>query len=108
MTATLPFTDAAVLPISALLGVVAAAEPYTVRGTPVYRLDVPNVALGINVTVLLWPSLARVDVRIGDCRIVYRGVAMVELLPGVEVIFRRASGEGYLFVSVGGRASVVT
>ena len=56
---------------------------------------------------MLWPALARVDVRIGDCSIVYKGVATVELLPGVEVIFRRNAGDGYLFVSAGGRASVV-
>lgn len=107
MTATLPFTDAAVPPISVLLGVPAAVEPYYAHGGPVYRLEVPNAALGIKVTVLLWPSLGRVDVRIGDCSIVYKGVVSVELLPGVEVIFRGTTGWGYLFVSVGGRASVV-
>ena len=107
MTATLPFTEAVVPAIAALLGVAAQVEPYAVRGAPVYRLDVLNASLDITVSVLLWPSLGRVDVRIGDCSMVYKGVATVELLPDVEVIFRRASGEGYLFVSVGGRASLV-
>jgi hypothetical protein len=108
MAATLPFTEAAVSQIAALLGVAATVEPYAVRGAPVYRLELPNAVLGIAVTVLLWPSLGRVDVRIGDCSIVYKHVATVELLAGVEVIFRRASGDGYLFVSAGGRASIVT
>jgi hypothetical protein len=107
MSVTLPFTEAAVLEIAALLGVAATVEPYAVRGAAVYRLAVPNPALALPVIVLLWPSLARVDVRIGDCSVVYRGVTTAELLPGVEVIFRRASVEGYLFVGVGGRASVV-
>ena len=107
MTATLPFTEDGVPQIAALLGVPAVAEPYTVRGAPVFRLDVPNRVLGVTVSVLLWPALARVDVRIGDCSLVYKGVASVELLPGVEVIFRRAAGDGYLFISVGGRASLV-
>lgn len=93
--------------IAALLGVAVAPEPYTVRGAPVFRLAVANAALGCTVTLLLWPSLARVDVRLGDCSIVYRGVTEVELLPTVEVIFRRAGHDGYLFVGVGGRASVV-
>ena len=107
MTATLPFTEAAVPAIAALLGVAAQVEPYAVRRAPVYRLDVENASLGTAVGVLLWPSLGRVDVRIGDCSMVYRGVATVELVPDVEAIFRRPSGEGYLFVSVGGRASLV-
>ena len=108
MTATLPFDAAAVPRIAALLGVPARPEPYTVRGAPVFRLDVPNATLGRDVTVLLWPALARVDVRIGDCSIVYKGAATVELLPGIEVIFRRAGEGGYLFVSTSGRASIVT
>ncbi|MGH2587794.1 MAG: hypothetical protein ACRDJE_22970 [Dehalococcoidia bacterium] len=107
MSVTLPFTEESVPAIAALLDVPARREPYAVRGAAVYRLDVPNVSLGMAVTVLLWPSIRRVDVRIGDCSIVYRAVATVELLPGVEVIFRRAEGEGYLFVSIGGRVSVV-
>ena|SRR3712207_347957 len=107
MTASVSFTEAAVPEIAALLGVAARVEPYAVGGAAVYRLELPNAALGIAVSVLLWPSLARVDVRIGDCSMVYRGVMTVELLPNVEVIFRRASGEGYLFVSVGGRTSLV-
>jgi len=107
MSVTLPFTEAAVPQIAALLGVPATVEPYAVRGAPVYRLAVPNPTLRLAVALLLWPSLARVDARIGDCSVVYRAVATVELLSGVEVIFRRAAGEGYLFVSVGGRASVV-
>lgn len=104
---TLPFAAASVPAIAALLGVVARPEPYQTGGGAVYRLLLANAVLGREVVLVLWPSLARVDVRIGDCSIVYRGVATVELLPGVEVIFRRAQENGYCFVSVGGRASVV-
>jgi hypothetical protein len=107
MTVTLPFTEAAVGEVAALLGVPARPEPYAVRGAAVYRLEVPNASLGVVVTLLLWPSLGRVDVRIGDCSMVYKGVATVELITGVEAIFRRGDGDGYLFVSVGGRASIV-
>jgi len=107
MTVTLAFTDAVVDAVAVLLGVAATAEPYRVHDTSVYRLNVPNASLRTDIVVLLWPSLGRVDVRIGDCSIVYRGVTSVELLPDVEVIFRRQGAAGYLFVSVGGRASVV-
>jgi hypothetical protein len=107
MSVTLPFTEAAVGEIAALLGVPACVEPYRVRDAAVYRMTLPNPSLGIEVAVILWPSLGRVDVRLGDCSMVYKGVTEVELIPGVEVIFRRFSDAGYLFVSVGGRASLV-
>ena len=107
MSVTLPFRDAAVAEIAALLGVTARVEPYRVRDAAVYRLMVPNASLGVEVAVILWPSIGRVDVRLGDCSMVYKGVTEVELIPGVEVIFRRSREEGYLFVSTGGRASLV-
>lgn len=104
---TLPYTADAITQIGALLGGEPTREPYTVRGAAVYRLDVFNPVLSTHISLILWPSLARVDVHLGDCSIVYRDVATVELLHGVEVIFRRAAAPGYLFVSIGGRASVV-
>jgi hypothetical protein len=107
MTVTLPFTEAAVPEIAALLGVAAVVEPYAVRGGAVYRLEVRNAILDTDIALLLWPSIGRADVRIGDCSMVYKGVTAVELVPDVEVIFRRGTTGGYLFVSVGGRASVV-
>lgn len=108
MTVTLLFTERAVPEIAALLGVTAQIEPYAVGGAAVFRLTVPNASLGMAVAVILWPSIGRVDVRIGDCSMVYKGVTAVELVPEVEVIFRRGDGGGYLFVSAGGRASLVT
>jgi hypothetical protein len=108
MSVTLPFTEAAVAEISTLLDVAVVVEPYRVRDIAVYRLALLNASLGVEVAVILWPSIGRVDVRLGDCSMVYKGVTDVELIPGVEVIFRRRGDEGYLFVSVGGRASLVT
>ncbi|MGE0539371.1 MAG: hypothetical protein AB7R89_04260 [Dehalococcoidia bacterium] len=107
MTVTLPFDEAAIAEIAALLGVAACVEPYRVRDAAVYRLVLPNASLGIEVGVIVWPSLSRVDVHLGDCSMVYKGVTEVELIPGVEVIFRRTGAAGYLFVSVGGRVSLV-
>jgi hypothetical protein len=107
MSATLLFTEDAVVEIAALLGVPACVEPYRARDAAVYRIVLPNPSLGVEVVVILWPSLGRVDVRLGDCSMVYKGVTEVELIPGVEVIFRRPGDEGYLFISVGGRASLV-
>jgi hypothetical protein len=107
MSVTLPFTEAAVSEIAALLGVAACVEPYRVRDAAVHRMALPNLSLGLEITVILWPSISRVDVRLGNCSMVYKGVTDLELIPGVEVIFRRRGEDGYLFVSVDGRASLV-
>ena len=73
------------------------------HGAPVYRLAVHNPVLGAAVTLILWPSLARVDVRVGDSALVMKGVEDVLLYPGVEVMFRRRAPPASLFVGVGGR-----
>ena len=95
--------DQAVEAVAALLGTVARVEPYAVRGVPVYRLAVRNAVLNAEVTLILWPSLARVDVRVGDSALVMKGVDEVLLYPGVEVMFRRREPAAALFLSVGGR-----
>ena len=89
--------------IAALLGTAATVEPYAVRGGPVYRLSLRNVVLDTEVTLILWPSLARVDVRVADSALVMKGVDEVLLYPGVEVMFRRREPAASLFVSVRGR-----
>src|SRR5579885_2265666 len=50
---------AAVERVAHLLGTPARLEPYTVRSAPVFRLSVRNHALGAEVALILWPSLAR-------------------------------------------------
>lgn len=86
-----------------LLGVTPAVEPYAVRGAAVYRLTLWNKALSTELTIIIWPSLARVDVRIGDSAVVLKGIDEVVYYPGVEVMFRRSAPPASLFVSVGGR-----
>ncbi|MER3420598.1 MAG: hypothetical protein C4290_08795 [Chloroflexota bacterium] len=94
---------AAVERVAHLLGVPARLEPYTVRGAPVFRLGVRNPTLGTEVALILWPSLARVEVRLADSIIVLKDVDEVLLYPGVEVMFRRREPPAMLFVSVHGR-----
>ena len=97
------FDDEAVPAIAALLGVPSGVEPYSVRGAAVYRLVVSNPVLRTDLAIILWPSLARVDVRVGDSALVLKGVDEVLLYPGVEVMFRRRQPPASLFIGVGGR-----
>jgi len=93
--------------IAGLLRCEAVAMPYRAGGAPVFALRVDSQALGVPVTLLLWTGLGRADVRMGDCSMVLKQIAQVELYPGVEVLFRRLEPPGYLFLSVAGRASMV-
>ena len=93
--------------IAALLHCAVREAPYRAGGAPVFELSVVSRTLGVPVALLLWTGLARADVRIGDSSMVFKQIAQIELYPGVEVLFRRFTPPGYLFLSVDGRASMV-
>ncbi len=81
-------------------------EPYTADGSEVFRLTLGGAADGV--TMVLWPSLSRVDVTsVGNHGWVMKNVGRVDVIPGVEVVFKPAEGTGYLFVSVNGWVNMV-
>ncbi len=81
-------------------------QPPTEQG-PVFQMTLPSQELGQPLLILLWPSLSRVDVRLGDSTWTLRDVSDVELYPGVEVLFRRHDPPAFLFISVKGRVALV-
>ena len=114
------FDETTVEAIAGLLGVEARKAPFEVpklppgvegqppmEKAPVYQMTVPSAELGQPLLVTLWPSLARVDVRLGKSYWALREITAVELYPGVEVLFRREDPPGMLFVSVNGRVALV-
>jgi len=114
------FDASTVEAIAALLGVDARKAPFEVpklpsgaegqpatQKAPVYQMTVPSAELGQPLLLTLWPSLSRVDVRLGKSYWALRGITSVELYPGVEVLFRRDDPPGMLFVSVKGRVALV-
>lgn len=102
-----PFDAGCLEEIASELRVPLCEEPYQVRGAKVYRLQVRSAELGIEVKIVLWPSLARVDVYAGSVSIVFKDVSDVEILPGIEVLFHRAGG-GHLFVTAAGGVATVS
>ncbi len=92
--------------IGVLFGAEPSIEPYSPDGTPVFRLCPAGAADGI--TMLLWPSLRRVDVTsTGSHAWVLKNIGDVEIIPGVEVVFHPAEARGFLFVSVNGWINMV-
>lgn len=77
------------------------------EGAPVYELHLHSREHDSEVLVLLWPSLERVDVRLGMSTWTLKSIDEVELYPGVEVLFRRQEPPAILFVSTEGRIALV-
>ena len=94
--------------IAALLGATLGEAPFRHAGAPVPRLTLMSVALGVPLRLDLWRRLARVDVALGDCYFVFAGIDEVLLLPGVEVLFRRAAPRAFLFVTPAGAVALKT
>jgi hypothetical protein len=101
----LPFDQRAIGEIAALLGATPSLAPFQLPGGEVHQLTVQRDEAPPSVLLTLWPTIRRVDAISQSATVVYTNVAGVELVEGVEVLFRRATGE-YLIVTVGGKVIV--
>lgn len=98
--------DDAIDAISQLFASGATVEPYSPDGTLVYKIEPGGAADGLK--LILWPSLHRVDVSsAGSHSWVLKNVGVVEIIPGVEVVFHPSEGRGFLFVAVNGWVNMV-
>ena len=101
----LPFDQRAVGEIAALLGATPTLAPFQLPGGEVHQLTVQRDEAPPSVMLTLWPTIRRVDAISQSSTVVFTNVAGVEFVEGVEVLFRRGSGE-YLIVTVGGKVIV--
>jgi hypothetical protein len=98
--------EAAIVPrIAKLLGVEVQTAPFRLPSSTVWQLTVPGAKGRPVALITLWPEINRVDVVAGSTAIVFTEVRTVDLVPEVEVQFRRA-GREFLIVAVGGRVIV--
>jgi hypothetical protein len=102
---TLPFNDAAPGDIAALFACPLRPAGFKLRNAPVMQLDVPSASGAAPTTLTFWPSLRRVDAISASAVVVFTNVVTVDLVEGVEALFRRESGE-YLIVAIGGKVIV--
>ncbi len=102
-----PLLESVVPEIAAALGATCELAPFQVGGGAVYRLAfTPPGHPPVRLT--LWPSLARADVLVGDCAMVFKGIDRVLLFAGQEVVFQRDEPRGFLLVSCGGRVATAS
>lgn len=79
--------------------------PFQLPGARVYQFMLNGTEGRPSAMVTLWPSLRRVDAIGNGAAIVFTRIASVQLVDGVEVLFRRETGE-YLVIAKGGRIVV--
>lgn len=100
-----PFRDDMVDEIAAALDAEASLAPFQLPGGKVYQVLVDGEDGRPSAMVTLWPSLRRVDAIAQGAAVVFTRVVSAQLVDGIEVLFRRESGE-YLVVTKGGRVIV--
>lgn len=101
----MPFRDETVALIAETVGAELSLAPFRLPGAAVFQFMIPGTDGRPSAMVTLWPSLRRVDAIGSGTAVVFTRVASVQLVDGVEVLFRRESGE-YLVVAKGGRIIV--
>lgn len=102
---TVAFDPRAIDAIAEVLDVAATVAPFRLPSSTVWQMTVPGDAGRPVVMMTLWPGIGRVDVVAGPATVVVTDVRTVDLVPGVEVQFRRANRE-VLIVARGGKVIV--
>jgi hypothetical protein len=102
---TIPFDDAAIGPIATCLDVEASPAAFQMPGSAVWQLTIPGTDARPQVLLTLWPGLKRVDAIAGPATLVISNVMSVDLVPGVEVQFRRGNRD-VLVVAENGKVIV--
>jgi hypothetical protein len=102
---TVPFSDAMVETIAEAIDVWPSLAPFQLPGAAVYQFTLDGSEGRPSAMVTLWPSLRRVDAIGSGAAVVFTRIASVQLVEGVEVLFRRETGE-YLVIAKGGRIIV--
>jgi hypothetical protein len=100
-----PFEDAMVDTIAEAIDARPSLAPFQLPGAAVYQFSLVGSEERPSAMVTLWPSLRRVDAIGSGAAVVFTRIASVQLVDGVEVLFRRESGE-FLVIAKGGRIVV--
>ena len=100
-----PFDLKAIERAASLLGGTVRIAPFRLPDADVWQIDVPGPADEAQLTLTFWPSIKRVDARSSHVMVVVTEIEQIELVEGVEVVFRRSNGE-YLIVPIGGKVIV--
>ncbi len=102
---TIPYDREAVAIVADVFGVAATLAPFQLPGGTVYQMTIEGTNERPAVLLTLWPTIRRLDAIAPAATLVFTKIAKVEIVAGIEALFRRESGE-YLIVAVGGKVIV--
>lgn len=102
---TVSYDVAAVESIADCLGIAALLAPFRLPSSAVWQITVPGSGGRPQAMLTLWPGIRRIDVIAGPATVVFTDIRSVDLVPDVEVQFRRANRE-LLIVARGGKVIV--
>lgn len=102
---TIPYDENAIDQIGDLLNCNAERAEFQLPGSTVWQMTISGTQGRPIAMVTLWPGLRRVDVIAGPATVVFTDIQSVDLVPGVEVQFRRSAKE-VLIVTIGGKVIV--
>ena len=102
---TVDYDDAMVETIAETIDARPSLAPFQLPGAAVDQFMLEGLEGRPSAMVTLWPSLRRVDAIGNGAAVVFTRITTVQLVDGVEVLFRRESGE-YLVIAKGGRIVV--
>lgn len=90
---TVPYDNNAISPIADLLDSTARMADFQLPGSTVWQMTIEGANGRPTAMVTLWPGIRRVDVVSGPATVVFSDIQSVDLVPGVEVQFRRSAKE---------------
>lgn len=90
---TIPYDANAIPPVADLLGTTAEMADFQLPGSTVWQMTIEGTNGRPTAMVTLWPGIRRVDVVSGPATVVFTDIQSVDLVPGVEVQFRRSAKE---------------
>ena len=102
---TVPYDAHAVEMIADCLGVTVSLASFQLPGSAVWQMTIPGEQERPQAMLTLWPGIRRIDVIAGPATVVFTDIRNVDLVPDVEVQFRRANRE-LLIVARGGKVIV--
>ena len=102
---TVSFDVPAVELIADCLAVTASLAPFRLPSSVVWQMTIPGSSGRPQAMLTLWPGIRRIDVIAGPTTVVFTEIRSVDLVPGVEVQFRRPNRE-LLIVARGGKVIV--
>jgi hypothetical protein len=100
-----PFDDHTVDTIAETIDARPSLAPFQLPGAAVYQFTLEGSEGRPSAMVTLWPSLRRVDAIGSGAAVVFTRIVAVQLVDGIEVLFRRETGE-FLVIAKGGRIVV--